>query len=369
MAGSRWYSLAVFRRKARHTLKSRECLRPIRSRLCSLILIGASPLAREKQAGRIGGPAKDKASSPASLICKRLFMSATDSAIQVIQWALLGSGPPPRGDLYDTDALARPDQPLQAALAQLAGVTAARLHLGFPPLGDPSPVGVGSAVLAAALGALHTPSLARTLLGAVPPASTPVEWITRHGLLARALPFLFRGQDHPLAPLAEDGLLVSSLTALLTYPAEGQQGMLLDLAQRLLRHPAGRRLLALSLAQPTGELAVRRWRHDLLERLRPAGDKGMDFVLDVYEAAMIYHAQETLDQVQAARRVITDSAAAADEQRLRDALAVAAWWESLWAVERSHPEALRGRRYLGYRYREGIALFQLAQRLTGGRLL
>ena len=127
-------------------------------------------------------------------------------------------------------------------------------------------------------------------------------------------------------------------------------------------------MLQLALAEPASVSCVRFWRHELLERLRLAGDRGREFVLDVYEAMLIHYSEQALRQVHAARAVITDAQAAADESRLREALAVAAWWESLWALQRSHPEELRARRYLGYDYREGLALYRLAQRLTGGTL-
>ncbi len=292
-------------------------------------------------------------------------MSATDTAIRVIDWALRQvAGPPPRGDLLNVPALIRPAEELKTALRQLAVVTTARLRLSSPPDGE-GYLGVGEAILATALGALHTPVLAQYLLQAVPAPNCTVQWITRHGLLEPALSFL---TDNSLAEVRTACLLVSPLTALLADPPQQQHGDLVQFALELLDYPAGQRLLQLAMAEPALVRRVRLWRHELLERLRLAGDQGREFVLDVYEAMLIHYPEQALRQVHAARAVITDIQAAAEESRLREALAVAAWWESLWALQRSHPEALRARRYLGYQYREGLALYRLAQRLTGGAL-
>ena len=57
-------------------------------------------------------------------------MSATDTAIRVIDWALRQvAGPPPRGDLLNVQALIRPAEELKTALGRLAVVTAARQRL------------------------------------------------------------------------------------------------------------------------------------------------------------------------------------------------------------------------------------------------
>jgi len=288
-------------------------------------------------------------------------MTATDTAIRVIDWALSGSGPPPRGDLRNVKALAWPDERLSEALGQLALVSAARLRLDCPPLSDYSALGADSAVLAAALGVLATPELAQLTLRATPPASGPLEWVVRHGLLAPALPHL-AAED--LATLREDCLLASPLTALLERPAKGQQATIMNVVQRLLGDPSGRRLLQLKLAEPAPTATVRQWRRDLLERLRLGADADRECVIDVYETAMIHHSQPTLEQTRAARALLADSTAT--EAQLQEALAIAAWWGPLAALERSHPDALRARRYLGYAYREGIALYRVAQRLAGG---
>jgi hypothetical protein len=268
--------------------------------------------------------------------------------------------------LLDAETLSHPEPLLSQVLGELAAVAAARLRLSSPVLGVKGCLGAGEAVLAAALGVMHTPELLQTLLQVVSPVRYPLQWVTRHSLVVQALPF-FPDFDAEAgtAPVAAC-LGVSPLTALLTHPPAGQRSELLAFAQELLQHGEGRRLLQLALARPTHNLHIRHWRRELLERLRMMEEFGRDFVVDVYEAAMVFYEQDTLEQVRAARAVL--SHAGVDETRLRDALAVAAWWGPLRALGRSYPNTLRSRRYLGYGYREGIALYQLAQRLAGGAL-
>ncbi len=291
-------------------------------------------------------------------------MSATDTAMRVIDWALnSAAGVPPRGDLLDVQALARPSAALTAALGQLAAVTAARLRL--PATWVQDRLSAGEAVLAAALGALHLPASARLLLQAVPLAHGSSQWIARHGLAGPALALL-TGQGAQTLDLYELCLRASPCTALLAAPPEQQRADLVQFAADLLDQAASRRLLQLALAEPVADPDIRRWRAELLERLRLSGEAGAAFVVDVYEAMLIHYAEPALEQVRNARAVILDARAVA-ASRLRDALTVADWWAPLWALQRSHPEALRARRYLGYDYREGLALYRLAQRLGAAR--
>jgi hypothetical protein len=286
-------------------------------------------------------------------------MSAADTAARVLGWALTGGGPPPGGDLRDTEELAAPGPGLAAALGQLAAATAARLRLAWPPLGDAAPPGPTAAVLAAAVGTRSVPELARFLLRAVRPGRSPAEWLARHGVVAPAREYL-------PAALADDCLLCSPLTALLTRPVAGQDGEVMAVAQRFLDHPGGRLALQLELARPTTDPAVWLWRQTLLDRLRLAGGAGVDFVLDVYEAALVHHRPEILAQIRAAHAVLSDPLASADNNRLDAAQALAGWWGPLSALERTDGAALRARRHLGYDYRAGIALYRLVRRLTGG---
>jgi hypothetical protein len=279
-------------------------------------------------------------------------MAALETALAVVEWALAGSGPPPRGHLRETQALARPDARLSRALGVLASVTAARLRFGSPPLGDTSPLGAGGAVLAAAIGSVHPPNMARVLADAIPPAHSAAEWLLRHGLLLRARPYI-------PPKLYEDLLPLSPLTALLDRPAAGQKSALMSLVERLLAHPAGRLSLQLTLAQPTSGRATRTWRTELLDRLR-LGDP--DFVLDVYEAGMIHFRDALLAQVEQASAALQDPSVS--ENNLADALSIGEWWGPLSMIERSDPEALRARRHLGYDYRAGLALYRTVRRLN-----
>jgi hypothetical protein len=281
----------------------------------------------------------------------------------VLAWATAGDGPPPTGDLSQTEALARPEPALVEAAGHLATVTAARMRLGWPPLdgsvppGDPLPISLGVVVLAAAIGTRHVPELAALLLRIVEPAGTPVEWVARHGLVAPALGYL-------TADLADELRLRSPLTALLDRPVAHQTSQPLRVARSMLAHPRGRLALQLALARPTPDTVIRQWRRELLDRLRTDGATGVGFVLDVYEATLIHHSREALDQVAAARATLGDEA---DDRRLEDALAVARWWGPLWALERSHGDALalRRRRYFNPDYLKGVALYRVVQRLWG----
>jgi len=170
-----------------------------------------------------------------------------------------------------------------------------------------------------------------------------------------ALPFL--GEE-----IADDSRQLSPLTTVLNRPIIGQESIAVDLVLQLLKNSVAKLSLTLHLAQPTIDIQVRDWRTELLDRLRLTEQS---FVLDVYEAAMIYHQQEVINQVRTAYSIMGDPKAASDEARLRDALSVANWWKPLWAIERADINQLRARRYLSYAYREGIKLFKFSQKMLG----
>jgi hypothetical protein len=324
-------------------------------------------------------------------------MSAAATATRVLDWAAGGAGAPPVGDLKDPPALLRPAAGLVHSMGRLCALTGARLRWGEPPLGDGRALGVGGALLAAALGATPEDQAdAAALLDAVPPARTPAEWALRHGLIAAALPFLPTAPPPapPIAPragpdgdpsavgphapqparptrflIADDWLRLSPLTALLGAPREDQRAALTGLAADLIARPAGRRWLVLALAEPAEAAAVRLWRRELLGRLLtgdPAAGRG--FVLDCYEATAVHHAQAALAQVRRARAVLTTRFALPDDLVLKDALSVAAWWRPLWELRRGHAAELRARSYLGYDYLEALELCGLAEQLTGSAL-
>ncbi len=286
-------------------------------------------------------------------------MSAADTALRVVRWALAGEagGPPPRGDLLATDELLHPPAELRSALAELAATAAARLRLGDPPVDAKGGPGLDGLVLAVAIAHADAPALAGALLGGMPRTRNPWEWVVRHALTAPALPYV-----HPV--LADQLRARSPLTALFERPPGRQDASAVAAAERLRRHPAGRLALQLRLARPTGDPAIRAWRTRLLERLR-LDETGRGFVLDVFEAAMVHHQQEHLAQSRQALGVFFDPVAARDDARLEDALATADWWGPLRALEVTDIDALRARRYLGYAYREGIKVHRIGRRMRG----
>ncbi|AFZ01314.1 hypothetical protein [Calothrix sp. PCC 6303] len=287
-------------------------------------------------------------------------MSATNTALQVIEWAMVSqdvSGVPPQGDLSGIEKLEHPSANLVAAIGQLTTVTAARLRWKMPPLGDNRPLGLDNTILAAALGTPN-PQIARTLISAVAEPSCFGDWVFRYGLITPALPFL---KDD----IADDCRQRSPLTAILNRPVPGQENQAVHFVTQLLVYPSAKLSLTLYLAQPISDTKIRDWRTELLERLRFGKAEIQSFVIDVYEAAMIYHQQEVINQTKDAYGVICNPKAASDEERLRDALSVANWWKPLWAIERADINQLRQRRYLSYDYREGIKLFNLSQKMLG----
>jgi hypothetical protein len=255
-------------------------------------------------------------------------MNATQTAINVIEWAFNGLGPLPQGDLYDTPALSHPNQALREAMQTLTVIQAAQMYFGSAPfLGDKKPLGVGGALLAAAIGVLHWPESAQQLLKAVPRAHSSADWIIRHALVARVLPLLAEHSGHAVTHLTADLLLVSPLTALVNVPVASQENEMMSLVEQLLEQPASRRWLQLNLAEPTDNQAIRDWRQKILAQLRQTEqDSKTSFVLDVYETLMIHHRSVAFDQVGAARRVLRDPIAAASAQRLQEALSIAQWW-------------------------------------------
>lgn len=289
-------------------------------------------------------------------------MNATQTAIDVINWTMSGTGSPPWGHLSATLALGKPSKALRVAMQTLTAQTSAKMYWGAPPLHDERPLGVGGAILAAAIGGLHTPNYARQMIPAIPPAANPAEWLLRHALVTRILPFLT--QTAPLADLKADFFAVSPLTALINTPPPSQQNTLMSLVEQLFERLASRRWLQLSLAQPTDNQAIRDWHQNILAQLRQTEqDQKTTFVLDVYETLMIHHRPAAFKQVRSARRVLRDENASKDEQRLQEALSIAQWWQPLWALRRTRKDEIRQRLYLDYQYLEGLELYTLAQRL------
>lgn len=288
-------------------------------------------------------------------------MSAIDTVRRVIEWAINRETTtrPPRGDVRAVEQLAHPPAELCRALGQLTALTSARLRFGMPPAGDNSSVELENLIIAAAIGVSGIAELARFLFQAVEFSQSPINWVARHGIIAPALSFL---PD----TVAQDCRIVSPITALLDKPATGQDNEVVEAARKLLNHRVERLSLTLHLAKPVSNPEVRTWRYTLLDHFRVGTYLEKTFVLDVYEAMMIHHEQETLQQVRSAYSVLTDPKASANTEQLNNALSAASWWGPLWAIERADVDALRSRLYLGYTYRQGLKLFRLSSRLKRG---
>lgn len=224
-------------------------------------------------------------------------MPALDTARRVLAWALHPNGPPPRGDLADTDQLTTGAAAGAAALP--AVVTAG--SLGWPLTPRSGALGPGAAVLAAAIGARdHYPAangrheLVEILLHTVRlEDGSDAELIARHAVVGPALAHL-----HPST--AALGRRASPLTAVLDRPAD-ERGWTpaMQLAARLVQNRASRRVLLRWLARPSERPDVLRWRAGLLDRFRfqPALRA---LVLDVYEFAVAFHRSEWLTAIRTA---------------------------------------------------------------------
>jgi hypothetical protein len=232
---------------------------------------------------------------------------------------------------------------------RLARVTAARLLLSDPPLGDPGPAGLEPLLIAAAVAVRDDVTAARSALDGVREPSTVREVLARHGLVARVT-------AEPDEPLRPDLLRVSPLTALFDHPPPGGEERCAQLLDRLLEHPEGRRLAVAALAAPPGSPETARYRASLLRRFRfTPGERTL--VYDVYETALLRHADSYHHHTDRVRELVRDSPARllADDAGGRWARATLDWWEPLAVIARRHPEELRRRRMLRG-YRAGVAL-------------
>lgn len=284
-------------------------------------------------------------------------MSATNTASDVIRWALSGlstSKAPPQGSLNQIEVLSQPSLELCQLLATLAVVTAARLRLNYSNV----PLSGDSIAIAISIGSSNTPALARRLLKLIP--ETPqaqLDAIVRYGLIAPALPFFSE-------EVADEYRQISPLTEVLERPGPGREGQALTYLQQLLGAPDSRATSVQHFAEPVQDRKLRDWRQTAMSRLWRGTQNERAFVLDIYETATIYYQDKMEQQIRLARTTLRNQAAC-DDQQLRQAISIANWWQPLWAIAREDNDALRTRRALGYGYDKGIALFKDAQKLTG----
>ncbi|MGW4064345.1 hypothetical protein ACWEGE_39080 [Amycolatopsis sp. NPDC004747] len=270
-------------------------------------------------------------------------MTAASTAKQVLRWAVSEvTTALPEGDLTDATWLAGPDDEARRLIGRLSAVTAARLRLVAPVLGDRRPPGTGAAALAAAIGSFRH-DRARELLGALRPPSRPADLLAFHGLAGPATTLL----PH-LGDLLRD---VSPLTGVLDRPGRRTTATCETLLDRLLSDPATRAVTVLRFATPADTPEQCRWRGECLAQLRHE-DPG--FVIDVYETALLHFRREHEIRARAAWSRILGAGP------VDAAVPTALWWRALAELEAAEPRRIRGRTVLENR-RIGTNLFRLAQ--------
>ncbi|MER6025699.1 hypothetical protein [Streptomyces sp. NPDC001851] len=287
-------------------------------------------------------------------------MTAVDTALRVLLWSTAADAgaatrpAPPEGELALPQELAAPPPDVSAAVVRLAAQSAARLRLDALAARERRPVGAGALLLAAAVGARAQGQLAAETVRAVPPARSLWDVLAHHAVVAPALP-------HIADPVLAGRLRAASpLTALLDRPDPvGQTQAELLLEDVLLTHPQGRRLITTVYCEAPASPAQALWRGRLLDQLRMSE---RELVIDVYEAALLRHAEAHLSLIHRARVGLT---APPD---LAAARPVAHWWAALARLERSHQRLLRARTGIGTAYLPGVRLFRQVERLeaSGG---
>jgi hypothetical protein len=254
-------------------------------------------------------------------------MTAEDTALRIVRWATTDvNGTMPEGDLADAVRLCDPGDELLAWVGRLAAVTAARLRLSAPALGDRRPPGLGALILAAAIGAYRHVQQAELLLRAVPSPAAAADLLAHHGLVAPAVTLLpeLAGRLRDLSPL----------TGLLDRPGPRTATACEDLLDRLLADRTARAMITLRFAAPPDTPEQASWRGECLAYVRHE-DPG--FVIDVYELAFVHYRIEHEIRARAAWSNLlgTGSPAAA--------LPTALWWRALAELEAAEPQRIRAR--------------------------
>lgn len=301
-------------------------------------------------------------------------MNATETAIQVIEWSLSHySHLPPQGTLLDTNALVKPSDKLVEAMQQLVIISAGKIKLRSPLLGGSyQSLSVDNALLALAIGnCLKSPNEAMQLLRHLDQdENNSSEWIFRHTLVAPLLSHLEKGSDESLLLLRDEFLRLSPLTRILIKPPSSQQNISIAFIYKLISFSQGRRFLQHHWARPLKNTNYLSWRIDMLLQLRQTEkDEHIAFILDVYEAYLIYFWKEASHHIKQAQAIISNPLLAQDNNKLQMALSIAKWWKPLWEIKRSRNDALRNRYYLDpNKYLQGTKLYILARQLTGNIL-
>jgi hypothetical protein len=293
-------------------------------------------------------------------------VNAETTARRVLEWASVPAASTlPSGPLRSASALADPAAPTVAALAELVRCACARTGTGSPPFDDPSPLGLGAILLAAAIGGRAQPAPARLLAEALPPrhpgATGWADLLARHAVLAPALAQL-RGiaPNGAEEPLAETFLRCSPLTALLYRPpaaalAAGATAAAVAAARALMTRPRGVDFLQSNLSRFDTDPTVLAWRTELLTRLVPDHP---EFVVDTYVAARLRYGTEWDEGIARARRGLNQLG---DPDEL--SFATLRYWLPLSRLLRAHHELMRGRS-LVKGYQEVIRIVEGRHRLS-----
>ncbi|MFF3408778.1 hypothetical protein ACFYW8_21700 [Streptomyces sp. NPDC002742] len=258
------------------------------------------------------------------------------------------SAPLPQGDLTDAAALYTPSSALTDALSRAAAVSAARLRLYPPPFDDPRPPRLGTALLAAAIGARDRPRQACRLITAMPEPNRGYEWPVAHLMVHHALR---TGLDPELGRSLR---AASPLTGLLDHPAESARAASFDVLLTALTSEGGRQLLLRELCVPPTSAAQALWRGELMSRIRI---QHWAFVLDVYETALSRYGVAYRRRTEAAVR-------AARVGALEQARPMGVWWRGLAELRRARPALVRARG--GIRgYADGVGLHRWLRNQEG----
>ncbi|TCO52883.1 hypothetical protein [Actinocrispum wychmicini] len=270
-------------------------------------------------------------------------MTAADTARHILSWAASDmTDAMPEGDLADGEDLAAPDAESLRLVGRLASVTAARLRLEPPVLGDKRPPSAGAAVVAAAVGAFRH-ERARALLGVLRPPTRVADLLAFHGVVAPAVKLL---------PHLGDQLRdLSPLTGVLDRPGPRTTASCESLLDRLRTDPTARAMIVLRFAMPSDSPEQSQWRGECLAYTR---HEDPDFVVDVYETALLHYGREHEIRARIAWRHVLG--AGPDDP----ALPTAAWWRALAELEAAEPDLIRGRTALERR-RVGTNLFRRVQ--------
>jgi len=268
--------------------------------------------------------------------------TAAETALRVLAWAarqqVTGgrpAGEPPIGSARSPSGIAR--SPVVAAdLRELTRTTAARLGAGHPVLGDETPITLGGAFIAAAVGVRERPEIARRLAALIRPAAIGQQgaagWADALARHAVAGPAVACGGE-----LADAWLAASPLTGVLARPAEGQSDRAADVALGLLSRPHGRQVFVAALAAFDPDPLVLAWRARLLSRIARSYP---GVVVEVYTAARArYGGDWDRELASAGPRLAATALAGQPDER---AVATVRYWNALEArpISPSVPGAL-----------------------------